>query len=226
MNATYYCGRDGCLKTAHVGGLCKAHGRVTLESLGLDVLPKNHTLRPGACDECATTLPVPRGKGTNLCTPCKLIRRARSNQRWYGSAKDGCAACSFQGCDRPIRYSGADLCNAHFLRRKKGTRMDAPIRTLGPRGQGHLNEYGYRKFGNKFEHRLVMESYLGRLLTKVENVHHVNGDRQDNRLENLELWNVSQPNGQRVVDKIAWAVELLEFYAPDALVDGFQLPLI
>ena len=55
--------------------------------------------------------------------------------------------------------------------------------------------------GKIFEHQYVMSQYLGRPLEKNENVHHKNGNRSDNRIENLELWETSQPCGQRKEDK-------------------------
>ena len=62
-----------------------------------------------------------------------------------------------------------------------------------------------------------MERMLGRPLLQTESVHHRNGQRDDNCPENLELWSRSQPAGQRVVDKVAWAKELLGLYEPSAL---------
>jgi hypothetical protein len=72
---------------------------------------------------------------------------------------------------------------------------------------------GIRNDSYVLEHIVVMEDALGRYLLPGEQVHHRNGRRDDNRLQNLELWVRGQPNGCRVDDAVAWAHEILARYA-------------
>lgn len=89
--------------------------------------------------------------------------------------------------------------------------------------KGYISGSGYLCIAHRFVHRMVMEKHLGRALYPHEQVHHKNGDRLDNRIENLELWSRRQPAGQRIEDKLQWAHELLALYEerPIAIRDGF-----
>lgn len=90
-------------------------------------------------------------------------------------------------------------------------RKDARDRFVDDKGYVRIRARNHpkaSKFGKHVrEHILVMEHHLGRYLLPDENIHHKNGIRTDNRIENLELWATTQPCGQRVSDLIDFVVD-------------------
>ncbi|WP_218569023.1 HNH endonuclease [Pseudomonas sp. A-1] len=97
-----------------------------------------------------------------------------------------------------------------------GGKANGPYRHPEGHELRHSSGYVQQKVGGKWimQHRLVMEQVLGRPLLPTERVHHKNGQRDDNRPENLELWtgvgsSKKDPHGVRVVDKVLDMIESL-----------------
>lgn len=124
--------------------------------------------------------------------------------------------CINPECDRDCVTKG--LCHKCYTRlRKHGSYSVVKKKGPTPRPSKNDNKYMYAwcklRKKNVGVHRLEMEKKLGRFLFSEESVHHKNGIRSDNRIENLELWTTAQPYGQRIEDKLAWAYEIITLYA-------------
>jgi hypothetical protein len=64
---------------------------------------------------------------------------------------------------------------------------------LGKDGKS-ISTDGYYTFSDKKLHRLLMEKHLGRKLKPTEIVHHINFNKLDNRIENLQIVSRSEHN--------------------------------
>lgn len=130
---------------------------------------------------------IGKSKGTRgmryiwtLCPDCGKYRWASMRTTKY--KKSLCARCSRRRVnkEKALKNRQRPLQEMPRCYSKKGyVKVLAPLDDLL---QPMTDPQGFI-----YEHRLVMAKYLGRCLSKNEAVHHINGKKDDNRIENLEL---------------------------------------
>ena len=117
-----------------------------------------------------------------------------------------CAHCG-QETTRKKTASGSYYYVARFC-----SRACANAAQVKPDGWLHRRT-GYRMVHDggvsREEHRVVMEKVLRRRLLSYETVHHRNGQRADNRPENLEVWIGKHAPGGRLDEVLAWCAQML-----------------
>jgi endogenous inhibitor of DNA gyrase (YacG/DUF329 family) len=178
------------------------------------VVPKKYR----DCEHCGTTFELSiKHPDRRFCThKCASLGLTDTNKK----IEKECPICKnlfsvYKSCitERTPR----DYCSNKCRHVGKATNAGSTITESG----GIINSSGYVRITlpssteRVYEHRYVMEQHLQRPLRDKENVHHINGIRHDNRLENLELWTSSQPSGQRVSELLEWAEDILITYKDD-----------
>lgn len=158
-------------------------------------------IRKVTCPSCAvlfeTRVAIQIYCSSRCLVKARNLRRLRACER---------CGTEFRGADKRRRFCTRDCAYAHArtvrgansVNWRGGRTISKGTGYVFARAEGHPR--AKPKWPYVLEHILVMEQSIGRYLLPHERVHHKNGVRNDNRIENLELWKIKDPAGVRAVD--------------------------
>jgi HNH endonuclease len=151
------------------------------------------------CEACGASFSHPRSQGKRRYCSAACAGNANTKTKlvcqWCGGDYVG-RPHERRFCSRPCFY-GHQSANAN----------------------GTIDKAGYRRIrvdgAYVYEQRHVMEAAVGHPIPPESTVHHKNGDKLDNRPDNLELWASRHPKGQRVLDLLEYARWILDTFGAD-----------
>lgn len=132
------------------------------------------------------------------CGKIKLINIQKNNYEKYIAKYPRCHPCGAKYAESKIKVSWFKKGNSPWNKDTKGV-MPKPWNKGNGEYKNRKNYHGYiliycpeHKYANKdgyvLEHRYVYEKKINRTLESFEIIHHINENRSDNRLENLQLF--------------------------------------